>query len=422
MRGSLVALRRRLAALTVALAIAVPGVVANELAPTGHVVPIGGALRNDNDAVWKRLIALAGGAGARFVILPTASGNPDGVAERAAATLQRYGAKAIVLPIGPWWPGSDEAAAREAAALAAHEELIRSANAVFITGGAQGRLIDTLAAGGVESPVLRALRDLQARGGLIAGTSAGAAVMSRMMFREGPKSLAALKGKLRLGKEVDRGFGLVGPHLLVDQHALKRGRFGRMLALMLDQGYPLGLGIDEDTAAVINGQRLEIIGSRGALLIDLRQAINESKNGVVRARNVRVSYLEAGDSYDLSTRRARLGESKENEAVLRFRQGSGTPQKTEVLYADMFGDNVIVHALARLTTGHLPSLAGVAFDPAPPADDPHPEMGFEFILRRDGETRAWFDAAPTSEDFSVFDALLDVRPIRVSKPWYRPWR
>ncbi|MDP1051798.1 hypothetical protein, partial [Klebsiella quasipneumoniae] len=74
------------------------------------------------------------------------------------------------------------------------------------------------------------------RGGVIAGTSAGAAIMSRMMFRDPPDNLQILKGQWRERRDFDRGLGFVGPELFVDQHFLKRGRFGRMIPLMMAKG------------------------------------------------------------------------------------------------------------------------------------------------------------------------------------------
>ncbi|MGS0759390.1 cyanophycinase, partial [Roseateles sp. GG27B] len=67
-----------------------------------------------------------------------------------------------------------------------------------------------------------------------------------------------MKGKWMDGKQIDRGLGFVGPDLFVDQHFLKRGRFGRMIPLMMAKGYKLGLGVDENSAAIMHGDDIEV--------------------------------------------------------------------------------------------------------------------------------------------------------------------
>ncbi|WP_204308677.1 hypothetical protein, partial [Citrobacter freundii] len=87
-----------------------------------------------------------------------------------------------------------------------------------------------------------------------------------------PSIIDILKGRFADGKQIGRGLGFVGPKLFVDQHFLKRGRFGRMIPLMMAKGYKIGLGVDENTAAVIRGDEIEIVGARGALIVDLTEA------------------------------------------------------------------------------------------------------------------------------------------------------
>jgi hypothetical protein len=117
-----------------------------------------------------------------------------------------------------------------------------------------------------------------ARGGVIAGTSAGAAIMSSTMFYEPKTVLATLKQGVADGHEIAPGLGFIGDDVFVDQHLLVRGRFARMLPAMLKKGYKIGLGIDENTAMVVGPTRdVEIIGYKGALLIDLHSASTEPR-------------------------------------------------------------------------------------------------------------------------------------------------
>jgi cyanophycinase len=165
----------------VAVPSATPSIATTTTTAMGPAIPIGGALRDDNAAVWTRMIELAGGPGARFVVLGTASGDPEAAARGTIAALTAFGAVGEFLPVAPELKGVDNAAAVRDPELIAK---VRAANGVFFTGGGQDRIVDTLRPGGVESPLLIAIRELQQRGGVVAGTSAGAAIMSRTMFRD----------------------------------------------------------------------------------------------------------------------------------------------------------------------------------------------------------------------------------------------
>ena len=391
----------------------------------GIVMPMGGAVRNDNEAVRQRLVQLGGGSEARFVVIPTASSNPAKSGAEAVEQLRRRGAKAELLKIAPRWAGETLESARRAAADPANLAKIGAATGVFFTGGAQEFIVDVLNPDGVASPVLQAVRALQARGGVVAGSSAGAAIMSSTMFRDAPNPVQVMKGVMRDGKEIDRGLGFVGEQLFIDQHFLARGRVGRMLALMLAKGYKVGLGVDENTAAIIHGSEIEIVGASGALLLDLRQATREA--GPVNVRNVRISYLDNGDRYDLSKLKGQVLPAKQARGEINFRQPGFVPEleNPRPAYTDILGENTILRALAQLVDGPRDHVRGIAFDleqlPDAPVADPAPELGFEFMLRRDEHTRGWNDDGLDNNTYSIFDARLDVRPVRLKVPFYQAW-
>ena len=226
----------------------------------GTAIVIGGGLKADNEEVWTRIVALAGGKGARFVVLGTASEDPVGSAKDAVDSLTKRGAVAEVLPVSPMLKDTPIDQAVKDPALIAK---VRAARGIYFTGGAQERIVDHLYPGGKATPLLEAIWDVYRSGGVVAGTSAGAAIMSATMFRDAPNVLGVMKGEFRDGHEVDRGLGFVGPDLFVDQHFLKRGRFGRMIPLMQARGYVLGLGVEENSAAVVHGDTAEIVGEIG---------------------------------------------------------------------------------------------------------------------------------------------------------------
>ncbi|KQV61507.1 cyanophycinase [Duganella sp. Root336D2] len=392
----------------------------------GTVVPMGGSVRNDNEAVRQRLVQLAGGPAARFVVIPSASSQPETSGAEAVEQLRRRGAQAELLKIAPCWAGETLESARRAAADPAIVARIGAATGVFFTGGEQGRTADVLNPDGKPSPVLQAVRELQARGGVIAGSSAGAAIMSSTMFRDAMNSVQVMKGVMRDGKEIDRGLGFVGEQLFIDQHFLKRGRVGRMLALMLAKGYKVGLGVDENTAAIIHGSEIEIVGGSGALLLDLRRATQEQ--GPVNVRNVRISYLDNGDRYDLARLQGQVLAAKQARGELKFRQPGFAPELEFMrpAYTDILGENAILRALSQLVDGPRDHVRGIAFDleqlPDAPVADPAPELGFEFMLRRDEHTHGWDSAGLDDKDYSIFDARLDVRPVRLKTPFYQAWQ
>ena len=381
------------------------------------IVPIGGALRFDNDVVWSRLVALSGGSGARWVVLGTASTHPAKAAAQVCEVLRRCGADADAIPLAPG-PAA-ETAVREPRWI----DQVRAARGVFFCGGAQERIVDTLLPGGADTPLLAAIRDVGVRGGVIAGTSAGAAVMSAMMFRDAQDALACLKGPLRQGHEIDRGLGFIGQSLFVDQHFLRRGRIGRMLPMMAASGYALGLGVDENTAAFVRGDEIEVIGATGALLVDLTQATSTTRGGAFALRGARLSYLDHGDRFDLATRRLIPSPQKLAEPVIDPNSPAFKPYLARSRYhGDILGDSGIVHAMSELMDSPDRETCGLAADFRPSAADLQPNLGFEFRLYKGADSLAWFTGAFGGEDYSVANVRLDVTPVRVSRPVHTAWR
>jgi len=388
----------------------------------GVAIAIGGALKLDNDAVWQRVVKEAGGPGSRFAVLATAADKPQLSGERTAQALQRAGAVAEVIPVAPKWPDMPWEALRDDPKLA---ERVAAMQGVFFTGGAQELIVDTLRPGGRETALLRAIRSLQARGGVVAGTSAGAAVMSDWMFRDAQDSLNVLKGNLREGQEIDRGLGFAGPELFVDQHFLRRGRIGRLLPVMVAKGYRWGIGVEEDSAALIRGTTIEVIGARGALLVDLRRAQHAPQDGAFGLRGASLTFLDRGDRFDLQTGRLLPAADKQGTRIDPNAASFKPYFRKAGFYPDVLGDNAIVHAMVRLVDSPAREVRGLAYNGrALAGDDPTdaaPTLGFEFRLYKGEDTEAWFTSAWGGEDYSIARVYLDVTPVRMAQPPYRPW-
>jgi cyanophycinase len=397
----------------------VPAAGAARPVPKGYAVVIGGALKADNDDVWGRIVALSGGKGARWVVFGTASEYPDKTARRIGDLLEARGAVAESLPVAPQlkWVDLDKAV-RDPALL----ETVRGATGIFFSGGAQERIVDTFAPGGRPTPMLNAIWDVYQRGGVIAGTSAGAAIMSTVMFRDALSVMNVMKGQLRDGKEVDRGLGFVGPNLFVDQHFLKRGRFGRMIPLMLAKGYKLGLGVDENSAAIVQGDMVEIIGAKGALLVDLSEVKTDAANPALNATGIRLSYLDRGDRYDVGQRQVLPSDRKLRGSKLDPAAPGYKPDFTnDPFYTDMLGDTIVSNAMAFLIDSNQKEVRGLAFDPKAPANDAKADLGFSFRIYKGPGSLGWYSDELGADEYTVSNLLLDIVPVRMSRPLFTPW-
>lgn len=390
-----------------------------ETGPRGYAVPIGGALKADNEEVWQRIVQLAGGKGSRWVVFGTASEDPEFSARQAVELLQRRGAVAEALPVAPKFSWVDlNKVVRDPALIAK----VKAAHGVFFTGGVQERIVSVLQPGGQTTPMLEAIWDVYRKGGVVAGTSAGAAIMSTVMFRDAPSIINVMKGRFTDGKQVDRGLGFVGPDLFVDQHFLKRGRFGRMIPLMLAKGYKLGLGVDENTAAIIHGDDVEVVGGRGALVVDLTDATSDAAMSAFNVTGARLSYLEHGDHYHLKARSTTPSAPKLRGELHDAESPNFKPYYTEDVFSlDMLGDSTIANLMTRLIDSSRTEVKGVAFDALPREGDALAELGFLFRIYKGSDSLGWSTEEFGGEQFTVANLYLDIRPVRLPIPIYGTW-
>lgn len=391
----------------------------SEPAIRGYAVPIGGALKAENEEVWQRIVQLAGGKGARFVVFGTASEDPEASAKQVVDLLQRRGAVAEALPVAPKFLWVDlNKVVRDPALIAK----VKAAKGIFFTGGTQERIVDVLQPGGQSTPMLEAIWDVYRKGGVVAGTSAGAAIMSTIMFRDAPSSINILKGRIVDGKQVDRGLGFVGPELFVDQHFLKRGRIGRMVPLMMAKGYKLGLGVDENTAAIIRGDEIEVIGDRGALIVDLTEAKTDATLGAFNVEGARISYLEHGDRYHMRARSTTPSAPKLRGELHDAESPNFRAYYTEdYLSLDMLGDSTISNMMMRLIDSYRREFKGLAFDALPRPGDPLAELGFLFRVYKGSDSLGWSTEEFGGEQFTVTNLYLDISPVRLPMPLYGGW-
>lgn len=255
----------------------------------GRLVIVGGAEDRLNDRViLHKFLYLSGGPAARILVLPAASGDPGGAWLAYQDVFNALGA----FNLAPLLFDSPEAANQPEIA-----NEILNADGIFITGGDQGRLMSVLG----DTAAARALHTaFHVRGSCIGGTSAGAAVMSRHMLAGGTAPWLPEKGVAQL----DLGLGFV-TNAIIDQHFSERRRTGRLLSVLAQMPDMLGVGIDEDTALVIErGQGVEIYGQGAVTLIDGRRMHSNVDDLEAHERlemlDVRLHVLPAGHRYEVA--------------------------------------------------------------------------------------------------------------------------
>lgn len=259
----------------------------------GYVIPIGGAEAKHKDPdILQRFVELCGNKDAKILIIPTAS-MLDETGPMYQELFEGMGAEAVSIPIET----RDQCFEEDIL------EALENATGIFITGGNQLRLSTIL--GG--TPVARAIRRLNAAGVHVAGTSAGAAIISEHMIaggRGGPTPRES-------GVVLAPGLGLTN-RAIIDQHFNKRGRLGRLLAALSFNPFVCGLGIDENTAAFIDAEGvMEVIGQGTVTVIDPSELRHSSMSYVRKAEAIslvglKLHVLATGSLFNLETREATL--------------------------------------------------------------------------------------------------------------------
>ncbi len=258
---------------------------------SGTLYILGGSMGLENEDVWEGILADADGG--PIAVLPASSSDPVDSADLIVETFDEYApGSAVGYNVSESNPGSAEDPAIA--------EAIRASKGVYLTGGDQRRGARVLLRDdGTDTAVLAALRDLLAAGGVIAGSSAGAALMSDPMITGGYSDEALENGIAPDGVTVDRGLGFF-PEGLTDQHFLRRGRLGRLLVATQDGPFDYGFGIEEDSALVVDlaTRTARAIGAMGVVVVDATEA--SLRPDGTRA-GFRVSYIETGDQYDFAS-------------------------------------------------------------------------------------------------------------------------
>jgi cyanophycinase len=242
--------------------------------------------------ILREFVELCGGAAARLVIVPVGSSYPDQVGAEYEAAFRALGAhEASCVRV------LTRDHARDPHVLAPLEH----ATGVFFTGGDQMRIMSLL--GGTRFDTL--LHQRVAEGIVTGGTSAGAAIMSATMIMEG-ESDAVRGASVRTGPGMEFLRGVI-----IDQHFTQRGRIGRLLAVVAQFPHELGMGIDENTAAIIEGDRCRVVGSGAVTILDagnvtFNDAPDLRPEACITLCGVTLHSLPEGRGFDLLERKPLL--------------------------------------------------------------------------------------------------------------------
>jgi cyanophycinase len=259
----------------------------------GTLIIIGGSERRDEKGmvILEEVAAHVKRKHETHLLLVTAATyEPEGVAEEYIPLFKKLGVPKIeVMDIRN----------REQAYLDANVKKVEKSSVIYFTGGDQLRITSQMS----DTPVYRCMQEIYDAGGVIAGTSAGAAAMPETMLVSGegdmtPRSIHDLG--------MAPGLGLIAD-MVIDTHFSERGRIGRLLGVVAQNPRNLGVGIDEATAIVVKGGReFEVLGAGGVYVLDATRltysSLSERSRGVMSIHNVVLHLLSEGDHFDLANR------------------------------------------------------------------------------------------------------------------------
>ncbi len=258
----------------------------------GHLLVIGGAEDKYNERrILKKFLKLAGGDKAEVLIVPVASDYPEFAADVYTQAFRNLGVAS---------PRVLRATSRHDVVQANPDELLDGVSGVFMTGGDQMRLVSLLGGTKFADKLRHMVRHTNI---VLAGTSAGAAGMSTSMIVRGESTPHPHKNSVRLSP----GLGFL-KNIIIDQHFTERGRISRLITAVSFNPYNLGIGIDENTAIILNSEGgMEVYGQGSVTIVDGSQiTYNEiaevGDNQEFSVCGVHLHVLRDGLTYDYLNR------------------------------------------------------------------------------------------------------------------------
>ena len=223
--------------------------------PEGKLFIIGGGSRPEE--MLKRIVTESGlDAGGYGIVLPMASSEPDSAIYYGKTQFSKIGYQNVH---GLSFAKGEQASEQKL-------DSIRQAKMLYISGGDQSRFMEIVAGTSIED----AIREAYSKGSLISGTSAGAAVMSRQMITgnelKHPEYASTFKNLESDNIELKEGLGMISS-IIIDQHFVRRSRYNRLISAIIEYPEMVGIGIDESTAILIKGSRIEVVGESQVIVL-----------------------------------------------------------------------------------------------------------------------------------------------------------
>ncbi|MBD2359181.1 cyanophycinase [Tolypothrix sp. FACHB-123] len=255
-----------------------------------QLVIIGGAEDKEGDCqILREFLRRAGGTKAYIVIMTAATELPREVGENYIRVFERLGAEKVRIL---------DTETREDASSSTALEAVNEATGIFFTGGDQARITSILK----DTQLDEAIHQRFAEGVVVAGTSAGAAVMPDTMIIEGDSETNPRIEIVNIGP----GMGFL-PGVIIDQHFSQRGRLGRLISALLQEPADLGFGIDENTAMVVTDNQIEVVGEGAVTIVDEADATHNNIDEILKDESLaifgaKLHILPNGYKFDLKTR------------------------------------------------------------------------------------------------------------------------
>ncbi len=392
----------------------------------GTLFIVGGALASTNQEVYDKFIELAGGKEkAKIGVIPAASGNLNS-SKSFIKDLIQYGVpeeNLVLLPIAVRDDSKtkdvDESTWIENSKKQEVADKIKGLTGVWFVGGDQTRITKAmLNADGSSTVALDAMWAMYKNGGVIGGTSAGAAIMSTPMLAGGT-SLGAINNgftttygdqnsQLSGPAYVEAGLGFF-EYGIVDQHFDARARLGRLIVTSYEyrDKYSMGFGIDEDTAMIYYGSTntIEVIGKGGVTIVDISKAVKDDRSKQLSMKNVILNFIEPGDKFNAETKDYTISDTKDLTNGYEYYYVPGPIISTGVFSGYNQVKEFIMYNL--VDNEAVAEIKSYCYD--------ENGIGAELLFKKTAETKGYWGYRNGNQDgYSATGVVLDIKPVRVT--------
>ena len=268
----------------------------------GILMAIGGAEeRTPESPILKEFVRLAGGKRANVVVMTVATDSPEEVGAEYIEVFEKIGVKSVQ---------AVDVSSRADAIAEENIKAVREASGLFFTGGDQLHITSLI--GGTE--LQKAIHEIYEKGIIIGGTSAGAAMMSNSMILQGDGEEAPKLGAVEMGPGMDLIVGC-----MIDTHFSQRGRHGRLLTAVAHYPQDMGIGLDENTAMIVDKGEMRVMGTGAVTIIDAGGMTYANTPYVEKGQNlaladVRVHVVCEGEKFNLFERQMIIPKEAQHRA------------------------------------------------------------------------------------------------------------